>query len=78
MSSQYDQAERVISSIETSMKVKNNRNAAGAVVVAALISVFSISAPADSSAANAADSYVDSLWNAATAAYGDGRWADAA
>ena len=78
MSSQYDQAERVISSIETSMKVKNNRNTAGAVVVAALISVFSISAPADSSAANAADSYVDSLWNAATAAYGDGRWADAA
>ncbi|MGN1046628.1 MAG: tetratricopeptide repeat protein, partial [Candidatus Cryptobacteroides sp.] len=78
MSSQYDEAERVISSIETKMKVKNNRTAAGAVVMAVLLSVSSLGIPVEASAANAADSYVDSLWNTATAAYGEGRWADAA
>ncbi|MGN0189444.1 MAG: tetratricopeptide repeat protein, partial [Candidatus Cryptobacteroides sp.] len=77
MSSQYDEAERIISSIETNMKVKNNRTAAGAVVMALLLSA-SLAAPQDALAANSADSYVDSLWNAATAAYGEGRWADAA
>lgn len=78
MSSQYDEAERVISSIETNMKVKNNRTVAGAVVMALLLSAASLTIPVEASAAGSAENYVDSLWNTATAAYGEGRWADAA
>ena len=70
MSAHYDEAVDVISSIDSYMKNRKKSGFAG--VVAAL--VF-LAVPVSGFAA---DTYVDSLFNAANAAYADGRWQDSA
>ena len=70
MSAHYQDAVDVISSIDSYMK--NGKNQAAAKVVAVLVLLgFPMSG-------FAADAYVDSLFNAASAAYSEGQWADAA
>lgn len=69
MRDHYETAVRVISTIDASMKRKPSGGAA------VLLAVLLLSAPALN--ARAADTYPDSLWNAGTAAYQDGRWTDA-
>ena len=69
MSSHYESAVEVISSIDSSMKKINRKVAAGAALALLLMIV--------PSGARAADAYLDSLWNAGVAAYSDGRWDDA-
>lgn len=70
MSAHYQDAVDVISSIDSYMK--NGKNQAAAKVVAVLVLLgFPISG-------FAADAYVDSLFNAASAAYSEGQWAEAA
>lgn len=69
MSSHYESAVNVISSIDSSMKKTGRKPAAGAAVALLLMLVpFGV---------RAADAYPDSLWNAGVAAYSDGRWEDA-
>ena len=70
MAAHYEEAVDIISSLDSEMKTKKNNSKASILVLVALLSL-----PV---AASAQDSYVDSLWNAANAAYVDGRWADAA
>ena len=70
MAAHYEEAVDIISSLDSEMKTKKNNSKACILVLVALLSL-----PV---AASAQDSYVDSLWNAANAAYVDGRWADAA
>jgi tetratricopeptide (TPR) repeat protein len=70
MAAHYQNAVDVISSIDSNMKGKKG-NVKGHAVVLMLLMLM----PAAVSAQN--DSYVDSLWNAANAAYAEGRWADA-
>ena len=70
MRTHYETAVRVISTIDASMKRKSSGGAA--VLAAALL----LSVPALE--AGASDNYPDSLWNAGTVAYQEGRWADAA
>ena len=70
MAAHYEEAVDIISSLDSEMKTKKNNSKASMLVLVALLSL-----PV---AASAQDSYVDSLWNAANAAYVDGRWADAA
>ena len=69
MRTHYETAVRVISTIDASMKRKPSGGAA------ALLAVLLLTVPGLH--AGAADNYPDSLWNAGTAAYQDGRWADA-
>ena len=70
MAAHYQDAVDVISSIDSYMK--NKKKTGAAVLSAALLMlVLPVSA-------NAADSFVDSLFRAANAAYTDGLWADAA
>lgn len=70
MAAHYDEALEVISSMDSEMKVKKNTSkAALTAMIMLLVIPFG---------AWAQDSYPDSLWNAANAAYVDGRWADAA
>ena len=69
MSGHYETAVDVISSIEASMKRKPSASGA------ALLALLLLAVPA--TGARAADAYADSLWNAGTAAYQDGRWTDA-
>ena len=71
MNAHYESAVSVISSIDESMKRKPRPTSAGAAVIAALLLILP-------SGVRAADTAVtDSLWNAGTAAYGEGRWEDA-
>lgn len=70
MAAHYEEAVDIISSLDSEMKTKKNNSKASMLVLVALLSL--------PLAASAQDSYVDSLWNAANAAYVDGRWADAA
>ncbi len=70
MEAHYKEAVDIISSIDSEMKTKKNASKSALLIAMALITL-----PVASSAQ---DSYVDSLWNAANAAYVDGRWADAA
>jgi len=70
MAAHYDEAVEIISSMDSEMKTKKNTPKAAFMVLALLLAV--------QTGASAQDSYVDSLWNAANAAYVDGRWADAA
>lgn len=70
MAAHYQNAVDVISSIDSNMKGKKGSVKRHAVVLMLLMLM-----PAAVSAQN--DSYVDSLWNAANAAYAEGRWADA-
>ena len=69
MDTHYSEAVEVISSIDSSMKRKPS--AAGPAVLALLLLLI----PA--TGLRAADAVADSLWNAGTAAYQDGRWTDA-
>ncbi len=70
MSAHYQNAVDVISSIDSNMKGKK-----AGVKVQAVVLMLLMMMPAAVSAQD--DSYVDSLWNAANAAYAEGRWADA-
>ena len=70
MAAHYQNAVDIISSIDSNMKGKKGSVKGHAVVLMLLMLM-----PAAVSAQN--DSYVDSLWNAANAAYAEGRWADA-
>ncbi len=69
MEAHYSEAVEVISSMDSEMKSRNN-SGKQALLTFALLLVLPF-------AASAQDNYVDSLWNAANAAYVDGRWADA-
>jgi len=69
MSAHYQDAIDVISSIDSSMKSHK-----GGFKAATMIALLLAVAPA----ANAADSYVDSLWNRGVQAYNDGQWETAA
>ena len=70
MAAHYSEAVDVISSIDSNMKGKKT-----SVKTYAVMLVFMLMMPAAVSAQN--DSYVDSLWNSANAAYAEGRWSDA-
>lgn len=70
MAAHYDEAVEIISSMDSEMKTKKNTSKTAFMALALLLAV--------QFGASAQDSYVDSLWNAANAAYVDGRWADAA
>ena len=70
MSAHYNAAIDVISSIGSNMKGKKN-SAKPSMLLVLLMLVIPLSM-------SAADSFVDSLWNAANQAYSEGRWADAA
>ena len=69
MQAHYETAVRVISTLDASMKKKSSGS------TAVLLAVLLLSVPGIG--AGAADHYPDSLWNAGTAAYQDGRWTDA-
>ena len=71
MKNHYQEALDVISSIDSSMKNKKNHKASGAAVAVLLM----LSLPSVARAAG--DSYVDSLWTAATESYAAGQWEDA-
>ena len=70
MAAHYNAAVDVISSIDSNMKSKNSSS-----VSKALILIFTLALPVASGAQQ--KDFVDSLWNAANAAYAEGRWADA-
>ena len=69
MSAHYQDAVDVISSIDSYMKNRKKNGTAKAVAALLMLS-FPLSG-------YAADAYVDSLFNAANAAYSEGRWGDA-
>ena len=70
MAAHYNSALEVISSIDSNMKARKN-SAKPVMMLMLLMTVMPMSM-------QAADSYVDSLWNAANQAYSEGRWNDAA
>lgn len=70
MVAHYNAALDVISSIDSNMKARKN-SAKPAMMLLLLMTVMPMSM-------QAADTYVDSLWNAANQAYSEGRWTDAA
>ena len=70
MEAHYAQAVDVISSIDSNMKRK--KNSARPYMLLLMLMML---APAVASAQD--ETYVDSLWNAANAAYAEGRWSDA-
>ncbi len=72
MAAHYEAAVDVISSIDSNMKQSNKKAPKGAVLTLIMLMML----PAAASAQQ--NEYVDSLWNAANAAYAEGRWADAA
>lgn len=69
MTAHYNDAVSVISSIASVMKKKNS---AGALAIVMPLMIFACTISAG------AQDYRDSLWNAATGAYSEGRWEDAA
>ena len=69
MAAHYQDAVEVITSIDSYMKNRKTGAGAGAAVVVMLLLT--------PSAASGADAYVDSLFNAANAAYSEGLWAEA-
>ncbi len=69
MAAHYDEAVEIISSMDSEMKTKKNTSKTAFMAVALLLAV--------QFGASAQENYVDSLWNAANAAYVDGRWSDA-
>ncbi len=71
MAAHYEAAVDVISSIDSNMK-SNKKAQKGAVLTLIMLMML----PAAASAQQ--QEYVDSLWNAANAAYAEGRWTDAA
>lgn len=72
MSAHYDSALNVISSIDSSMRMKTKNTAAGTAAAALLLMFVPWTADA------AAVDYPDSLWSAGTEAYTAGQWKDAA
>ncbi len=74
MQQHYDEALSVISAIDSSMKSK--KKPAGPVVAAIILLLLPSMAVRAGETADAG-SMADSLWNAGTAAYNDGRWSDA-
>ncbi len=72
MAAHYDSAVDVISSIDSNMKHSDRKGAKGAVTAMVMLLMLPAAAQAQQEA------YVDSLWNAANAAYAEGRWSDAA
>ncbi|MBO8444153.1 MAG: BatD family protein [Bacteroidetes bacterium] len=72
MNAHYQDAINVISSMDSMMKGKKNNHASK---TAAMAIIFMLVIPFSASAAG--DAYIDSLWTNATAAYSEGRWADA-
>ncbi len=70
MAAHYESAVDVISSIDSDMK-SNRKAPKGAVLALMLLMMIPAAASAQQK------EYVDSLWNAANAAYAEGRWADA-
>ena len=69
MAAHYASALEVISSIDSDMKTKKNMPKAALSLILLLMLPFAADA--------AADTYVDSLWNAANQSYVEGRWSDA-
>ena len=72
MSAHYESALNVISSIDSSMRVKTKNTVAGTAAAALLL--MSVPWTADAAAVD----YPDSLWAAGTEAYAAGQWKDAA
>ena len=70
MAAHYNAAVEVISSIDSNMKSKNTTVGSTALAVIILMVLPSVSYAQQKD-------YMDSLWNAANAAYTEGRWADA-
>ena len=70
MAEHYRQAEDLISSIDSNMKNRKKNGAAPAFLVTVALMLASMPA-------NAADAYVDSLWNKANSDYSQGLWQDA-
>lgn len=71
MAAHYAEAVDVISAIDYDMKGKKSNVKVHAVVLMLLMLLPAAAVSAQE------DSYVDSLWNAANAAYSEGRWTDA-
>ena len=69
MTAHYNDAVDVISSIDSNMKTKKNVAGKAVVMVLLLMGLPVVSGAQD---------YMDSLWNAANAAYAEGRWSEAA
>jgi tetratricopeptide (TPR) repeat protein len=69
MTAHYNDAVDVISSIDSNMKIKKNVTAKAVMMLLLLVGLPVVSGAQD---------YMDSLWNAANAAYAEGRWSDAA
>ena len=70
MAEHYRQAEDIISSIDSNMKNRKKNGAAPAFLVTVALMLASMPV-------NAADAYVDSLWNKANSDYSQGLWQDA-
>ena len=70
MAEHYRQAEDIISSIDSNMKNRKKNGAAPAFLVTVTLMLASMPV-------NAADAYVDSLWNKANSDYSQGLWQDA-
>ena len=70
MAAHYDSAVDVISSIDSNMKSRKANGSHAALLL--LMMLLPVAASAQQ------NDYVDSLWNAANAAYVEGQWADAA
>lgn len=70
MAEHYRQAEDIISSIDSNMKNRKKNGAAPAFLVTVVLMLASMPV-------NAADAYVDSLWNKANSDYSQGLWQDA-
>ena len=70
MAEHYRQAEDIISSIDSNMKNRKKNGAAPAFLVTVALMLASMPV-------NAADAYVDSLWNKANGDYSQGLWQDA-
>lgn len=70
MAAHYNSAVDVISVIDSMMKGKKSPSSKTVMMICMMLIPFAASAQNDA--------YVDSLWNAANAAYAEGRWSDAA
>ncbi len=71
MAAHYESAVDVISSIDSNMKRSDKKPVRSAALTLIMLMMIPFAAQAQQ------QEYVDSLWNAANAAYAEGRWADA-
>ncbi len=72
MAAHYESAVDVISSIDSDMKHSDKKGMKASALALVMLMALPFAAGAQQ------QEYVDSLWNAANAAYAEGRWADAA